>query len=108
MTGNTTRIGKTMSRQSPSFLTTEKLLRCVRVMFRGLLRTSEASQHVMSIEQQIAMGPKRTLMLVNCAGRRFLLAMAGDSVTAPVEVGPVAETCPSARIAVIGYLGDKP
>jgi flagellar biogenesis protein FliO len=64
----------------------QQLLGLLRRILRSFQQPPEARQFIMSIEQRIAVGPKQSLILVNCAGRRFLLAMAGDSITSPVEV----------------------
>ena len=40
------------------------------------------------IEERIAIGPRKSLMLVNCAGQRFLLATAGEAITSLGEVHP--------------------
>ena len=79
----------------------QDLLNQVRVRLQRLLRKREAPRRLLSIEEQIAVGPKKSLMLVNCAGRRFLFVTAGDSITPGVEVRPVT------RIPVIGYIGEE-
>jgi len=76
-------------------------------IFQRFLQTAEAPPPLMSIEERLAVGPKKSLVLIACSGRRFLLATAGDSITAPVEVRPLPEVDPSTRVAVIGYLGDR-
>jgi hypothetical protein len=84
-----------------------KILNRVRSIFRVFLKAPEAPQRLMSIEERLVVGPKKSLMLVTCAGRRFLFATTDDSITAPIEVRPFTEIDRSTRVAVIGYLGDK-
>lgn len=38
------------------------------------------------IEEKLSLGPKKTLFLVNCRGKQFLVAAGADSVTQMVEV----------------------
>jgi len=49
---------------------------------------SPAPGHRLLIEERIAIGPKKTLMLVSCAGRHFLVATAGDFIAPLIEVRP--------------------
>jgi len=49
----------------------------------------------MFVEERIALGHRKTLMLVNCAGRRFLL-VEGDSITPPVDVQSIGWSAGSA------------
>lgn len=43
------------------------------------------------IEERLAIGPKKALILVNCVGRRFLLATTTDVITPMGEVLPFTE-----------------
>ena len=79
----------------------------MRGTFQTLLRTADPPKRLISIEERMAIGPKKSLILVNCAGRRFLFASSDDSMTPLVEVKALTETVPSTRVSVIGYLGDK-
>jgi hypothetical protein len=85
----------------------ESILSRVRNTFQAFLRTSETPERLISLEERLVIGPKKTLMLVNCAGRRFLFATAGDSITPFVEVRPRLEMDLAATIPVIGYLGEQ-
>ena len=44
------------------------------------------------IEERLVIGPKKTLILVNCVGRHFLLATAADVITPMGEVLPLTES----------------
>jgi len=39
------------------------------------------------IEERLHLGPKKSLLLVNCHGRRFLVATAGETIASLIEVG---------------------
>jgi hypothetical protein len=44
------------------------------------------------VEEKLAIGPKKTLILVNCVGRHFLLATAADVITPIGEVLSLTES----------------
>ena len=69
----------------------QRIVRLMRLAFEKLSRTAHPPDRCLSIEERLVIGPKKTLMLVNCEGRRFLLAMAGDMITPMIEVRPLAE-----------------
>ncbi|HEX3472672.1 MAG TPA: flagellar biosynthetic protein FliO, partial [Silvibacterium sp.] len=69
----------------------QRIVRLMRLAFEKLSWTAQPSERYLSIEERLAIGPKRTLMLVNCRGRRFLLAMAGDTISPMIEVRPLSE-----------------
>lgn len=54
----------------------------------GRLLSLAPPRHRLLIEERIAIGPKKTLMLVSCAGRHFLVATAGDFIAPLIEVCP--------------------
>jgi flagellar biogenesis protein FliO len=85
----------------------QNILGRVLQMFQGLLPASAAPKRLISIEERMEIGPKKTLMLVNCAGRRFLLATTGDSIAPLGEIRPT-ENGLTTRVAVTGYLGSHP
>ncbi len=60
----------------------------LRRAIAGLSRAARASEQRLSIEERLVIGPKKTLMLVNCDGRRFLLATAGDMIAPMIELSP--------------------
>ena len=53
----------------------------------GRLWSPTPMQDRLFIEERITIGPKKTLTLVNCAGRRFLVAAAGDFIAPLIEIG---------------------
>ena len=81
-----------------------RLVTRLRHTFRAFLQTPEAPRRLLSVEERLAIAPKKALILVNCDGRRFLLVTAGDSILTPVEVKTPTEL----RIPVLGFLGNKP
>jgi len=60
-----------------------------RSVLERLSLPARSSDRLLSIEDRITIGPKKTLMLVNCAGRRFLVATAGDAIVPMIEVRPL-------------------
>jgi flagellar biogenesis protein FliO len=82
----------TMEARSPGYpagLLAQRIARRARSAFEKFLRRAQSSDRLLLIEERIAIGPKKTLLLVNCAGRRFLVATAGDTIAPLVEVQPL-------------------
>jgi len=50
------------------------------------LGTAPATAALLHLESRVSLGPKKSLVLVNCCGRRVLLAIAGDAITPVMEV----------------------
>jgi flagellar biogenesis protein FliO len=50
------------------------------------IERSQLGEQVLFIEERLSFGPKKQLLVVNCYGRRFLMACSADSVTSLVEV----------------------
>jgi len=50
------------------------------------LRTSPATPALLHLESRVSLGPRKSLVLVNCCGRQVLLAVAGDAITPVMEV----------------------
>lgn len=48
-----------------------------------------ARESGLAVEGRVTLGPKKSLVLVHCHGRRYLIASAGDTVAPIVEVLPV-------------------
>ena len=84
-----------MQKQSASHPTAhsmgQNIVNRVSNVFQALLRSSESPKRLISIEERLPIGHGKTLMLVNVAGRRFLLAIVGDSITFLVEAPPSPE-----------------
>jgi len=62
-----------------------------RLGLNKLLGTAQPSDCLLSIEERLTIGPKKTLVLVNCCGRRFLLAIADDAISPMIEVRSFVE-----------------
>lgn len=58
----------------------------VRLLLDKLARAAGPAQSALSIEERLAIGPKKTLMVVNCHGKRFLVATAGDMIAPLIEI----------------------
>jgi flagellar biogenesis protein FliO len=64
--------------------------------FRGLLsafiyafnRHGSGEHGALRMEERLSLGPKKTLFLVDCAGRKFLVAAGADTIVAMTEVRP--------------------
>ena len=62
--------------------------------FRGIIRRllsrfaskAGADDRPLAVEDRLIIGPKKSLVLVRCHGRRFLIASAGDAVGPILEV----------------------
>ena len=67
------------------------IVRLIRLALNKLSRTAQPSDRCLSIEEQLVIGSNKTLLLVNCGGRRFLLATTGDTITPMVEVRPLVK-----------------
>jgi hypothetical protein len=83
-------IEKTIERHGrlAGLLARRRIASLTRVILERLL-PAPSSDRRLSIEERIAIGPKQTLLLVNCIGRHFLMATAGNSVTSIIEVQPM-------------------
>jgi flagellar biogenesis protein FliO len=56
---------------------------------RRVLSLPAAGELPMHLEGRLSLGPKKALVLVNCRGKRVLLAVCGDSITPVMEApGP--------------------
>jgi hypothetical protein len=66
----------------------QRLSALARAAFERLVRNVQSSGRLLAIEERISIGPKKTLMLVSCAGRRFLVATASETVGPLIEVLP--------------------
>ena len=82
-----------MEAHSPGYLTgrpfVQKISTLGRFVLERLSLPVKSADHLLSVEERVAIGPKKTLMLVNCAGRRFLVATAGDAIAPMIEVRPL-------------------
>lgn len=56
---------------------------------RGLVKARAGVESALRVEGRISLGPKKSLVLVDCRGRQVLLAVTGDAVTPLMELpGP--------------------
>ncbi|MFZ0632235.1 MAG: flagellar biosynthetic protein FliO [Acidobacteriaceae bacterium] len=58
---------------------------CLRWM-RGMVKARAGTEGALRVEGRISLGPKKSLVLVNCLGRQVLLAVSGDAVTPVMEL----------------------
>jgi flagellar biogenesis protein FliO len=52
----------------------------------GLVKVRTGIESPLRIEGRISLGPKKSLVLVDCRGREILLAVSGDTVTPLMEL----------------------
>lgn len=76
----------------PVFAEAPPLVRRLRIAASWLLRrfapAAGCTERSLAVEERVAIGPKKSLILVRCHGRRFLVASAGDTVGPFVEIAP--------------------
>lgn len=53
---------------------------------RGRMKARAGVEAPLRVEGRISLGPKKSLVLVNCLGRRVLVAVSGDQVTPVMEM----------------------
>ncbi len=86
-------MGRTTEAGSPGYLAGrlfgQRISTLSRFVLERLSLPVKSADRLLSIEERLAIGPKKTLMLVNCAGRRFLVAAAGDAIAPIIEVRPL-------------------
>jgi len=89
-------IEEAVERHSPGYQNGLSVGRRISSLTRGALERllpKARSDRGLFIEERIAIGQKKEVILVNCAGRRFLLATAADVVASMGEVLP----CPGPK-----------
>ena len=59
----------------------------MRALMVFLSHRQEEHASGLRIEERLHLGPKKSLLLVNCHGRRFLVATAGETIASLIEVG---------------------
>ena len=52
----------------------------VRALFKKLAPAANSSERTLAIEDRLALGPKKSLVVVRCHGQRFLVATSAESV----------------------------
>jgi flagellar biogenesis protein FliO len=69
----------------------QRLAGLMRMLVARLSRAASPAQNILSIEERLTIGPKKMVMVVNCDGRRFLLATAGEMIAPLIEIQPPEE-----------------
>jgi flagellar biogenesis protein FliO len=59
---------------------------------RGLSRAKAREDAALSVEARLGLGPKKQLVLVNCCGKKVLLAVSGEGIATVMEVGEPKRT----------------
>ena len=77
----------------PNPIEASPLVRFVRDAFlslRGRLKpAARCAERALAVEERVALGPKKALVLVRCDGQRFLVATTADGVGPILEIaGP--------------------
>lgn len=57
-----------------------------RLRVWALRLTKPAADAPLRVEARLSLGTKKSLVLVNCCGRRMLLAVSGDTIAPVLEV----------------------
>lgn len=57
-----------------------------RRWMRRLVKGRSGGDAALRVEGRISLGPKKSLVLVDCRGRQVLLAVSGDAVTPVMEL----------------------
>lgn len=74
-----------LSERSPLL---ENLRRFLRALAGLFARSASAADRALVVEDRVAIGPKKMLVVVCCHGQRFLIATAGDTIGPLVEITP--------------------
>lgn len=69
----------------------EKSLACrfiagLRMMMQRLIHASASADAPLRLEARLNLGSKKSLVLVNCCGRRVLLAVCGDTIVTVADM----------------------
>jgi flagellar biogenesis protein FliO len=84
---------KILAAELPAFRDPSSLGHRLRSVASSLVkrftRAATSTERALVLEDRIALGPKKSLAVVRCHGRRFLVASAGDTVGPLIEVTPL-------------------
>jgi len=69
----------------------QRLAGLVRMLVAKLSRAASPARNILSVEERLTIGPKKTVMVLNCDGRRFLLVTAGEMIAPLIEIQPLEE-----------------
>lgn len=73
-------------------------LRRLLIFLRGrIAHAASAPERVLAVEDRVAVGPKKSLLVVRCHGQRFLVGVSADAIGPLVEVGAAARAVATAR-----------
>jgi flagellar biogenesis protein FliO len=62
------------------------LQKLVSFILSRCTKANDTGERLLTLEGRLAIGPKETLTLVQCAGRRYLVAAGGGSIVSLTEV----------------------
>lgn len=62
---------------------------CGATASRIAAKRRAAQESGLSVEGRVSLGPKKSVVLVHCHGRHYLIASAGDTIAPILEVLPV-------------------
>jgi len=81
---------KTVAVAPPKFTEAPPFVPYLRRVLRALLarftRAAGSAERALVLEDRVAIGPRKTLVVVRCYGQRFLIATAGDTFGPVIEV----------------------
>jgi flagellar biogenesis protein FliO len=79
---------KTIAAAPPNFTRAppQHLRGAMRWLIRRFTRAADPAERVLAVEGRIAIGPKKSLILVRCHYQHFLIATAGDTIGPVIEV----------------------
>lgn len=83
---------KIITAELPSFAQASPLARHLRALIRRLsqklTRSASSAERALAVEDRVTLGPRKSLFVVRCNGRHFLVAAAGDTIGPLIEVAP--------------------
>jgi Flagellar biosynthesis protein, FliO len=74
-----------------------RLRRVLRLLAQRIFPAKSSAERALAVEDRIALGPKKALIVVRCHGQRFLIATSGDMIGPVVEVAAPQSIPKSAR-----------
>jgi flagellar biogenesis protein FliO len=79
--------GLSLVRSLPGFRLLSRLLS----LFAG---SADSADRALAVEERVAIGQKKSLLVVRCHGQRYLIATAGDTVGPFLEIAPPKPVSP--------------
>lgn len=81
---------KTIAAESPDLPQRPPFARHLRTVARALLckftRAANPADRALVVEDRVALGPRKSLIVVRCHGQRFLVATAGDTIGPLIKI----------------------